>query len=184
MTFWIRANKISVIRFFLFRIWRPITSFLLSNLEALWYVFRRREAMRDLRRVRDEVIFVRDISFWYSQHEFEWKPDPAGGAIDFVSKPWVSVAKNSGDCDDMMAIALFVLKSKVDELHRASTYKTTGGGHAVVVARTGDAWTLITNQYVREGFASPQDAVKSWFGDETGFMYIYGVGAYFPLEGR
>jgi hypothetical protein len=180
MTFWIRANKISVIRFFIFRIWRPVTSFVLSNLEALRYLFHRKEALHDLTMIREQLHFIEDISFWYNQRHFTWRPDPAGGLIDFVSKPWVAVAKNHGDCDDMMAVARFVLKGNVDEMHRASCYSVDGGGHCVLVVRTGPEWTLVSNQHVKRGFADPQSAVRTFYGDKTGFVYIYGIGASFP----
>jgi hypothetical protein len=180
VSLWITVNRVPPIRFFLFRIWRPITSFLISNIEAIWYLRKRAASKEDLEEIRSHLVFVDDLAFWYSTRRFEWHPDPANGWVDFVSKPWVSVAKNYGDCDDMAAIAMHVLTGKVSEINRVSVYSTEGRGHAVVTAKEDGKWLLVTNQYVRRGFDSSNEAASYFYADKTGFIYTYGVGATFP----
>lgn len=176
MSLWIRANKRRAIRYFIFEIFHPLVNIVVSNIEALRYLFRRKLAKHDLLKIREELIFVEDIAFWYSQRNFEWKSDPLGGWLDFTSKPWVSVAKNHGDCDDMMAVAEFILRPSVDEGHRAFSYSYGGSGHAMYVVRTGAEWKLVSNQRVRGGFTDPQQAVRSFYGGDTAFTYIHDVG--------
>lgn len=173
---WIRVNRNPIVRFLIFRVWRSLTTFILSNLEALFYLRRRKAAIRELNKLRENLIFLNDLTFWYTQCKFTRSPDPASGKIDFVSKPWVSVARNFGDCDDMTAIAKYVLSPNIDEGFRVSVYDKSGTGHSIYVARTKSEWSIVSNQWVHMGYENINQAIYSVYKEETAFAYIYGKG--------
>ena len=180
MRLWARINKITVVRVFIYHMWRPLVNFVLSNLEALAYLGKRSSARSELKDIRDRLTIPTDLAFWYQNRNFEWRPDPWKGRIDYVSKPWVSVVRNKGDCDDMAEIARWVLHDKFDEFHLAHTYGSEGG-HVVCVLREEEQWYLVSNTQVRK-FPDPVSAVKSFYGDDTQFMYIRGIGCFWPGE--
>ena len=125
--------------FVFFRAVLPVWNWVASSLEALLYLRRRREALAVLRSLRD-LPDGHALSRWYESMGFVWRSDPLRGLLDFASRPWVSIARGRGDCDDMMLIAEFALEGRYDEGHRAFVYDAAGSGHALYVLRKGDRW--------------------------------------------
>jgi len=170
-----------MIYWLLYRIWRPIRDFVCGNLEAL-FQRGKNDALDDLDIIRSAVARTQNAQLlqkWYADRVFVWKSDPFKGRLDYVSKPWVSVARGYGDCDDMMAIAEYVLAPIRGEGHRASTYSEDGSGHAVYVFQNGFGlrWEMMSNQYHKGPFVSPEQAVRTCYGEDTSRMYIYGIGS-------
>jgi hypothetical protein len=169
---WLKILALPVIRSVFYRILFPVWSFVLSSLEALKYLRQRSESKQLLADMRDFFQTGKELADWYAVRNFQWVSDPWKGRLDFVSKAWVSVARNCGDCDDMMAIAEAVLKPHYDESHRVHVYSVTGRGHAVYILRKTTDWFLMSNQAFSGPFISLDLAVHEFYHADTYFAYV------------
>ncbi len=159
-----------------FRCWRPICNFILSSLEAPFWWSKRKDAQEVLKALRVEGT-PKTLLQWYQEVEFKWRQDPLKGFLDFSSKPWVSIARHAGDCDDMMVIAESVLKGRYSEVgYKASIKRDDGRGHAIYVVLSDDNWRVFSNTVSVSGFTSLADALKWFYGDRTIYAYAIGVG--------
>jgi hypothetical protein len=173
MTWWQKLfSKAPMTAHLFYRIVVPPWYWVASSIEALLHLRRRSAAVAILRSIRD-LPDGETLSRWYEASGFGWRPDPLHGLLDFASKPWVSVAKGYGDCDDMMLIAELALKRRYDEGHRCFTYTSDGGGHATYIVRAGALWYVMSNRR----FVGPFDCVKRasefFYGTRTAYSYVY-----------
>ena len=152
----------------IFRLW----NWVISNLEAVWWWRRGREARRIMPLLRESIESVYALAAWYKNKEFKWESDPWNGIFDYHSKPWVSVAKNYGDCDDMARLSAWILKDKYPEMRRVCVYSKSGNGHVIVMVRhLDDRWFRMSNQYVWP-FKSFEEGVQV-YDENTAFWYVY-----------
>ncbi len=158
--------------FVFFRAVLPIWNWVASSLEALFYLRRRREALAVLRSLRD-LPDGHALSHWYGSTGFAWRSDPLRGLLDFASRPWVSVSRGRGDCDDMMLIAEFALEGRYDEGRRCFVYDEGGRGHALYVVRKEDRWYAATNQGFHGPYDSATKAAECHYGPRTKWSYLY-----------
>ncbi len=131
------------------------------------YFFKRRKAIRELRRMREEFRGGDELSAWYKERKFQWKQDPWGGKLDYSSVPWVSVVLNYGDCDDMMRIAEYVVKHRYTESWRAYVSHKDGRWHAVYILRRGGEFWLASNQEFWGPYKTRDDAAKRFYLPEN-----------------
>ena len=158
--------------FIFFRAVVPLWNLIASSLEALFYLRRRPEALAVLRSLRG-MPDGHALSRWYDSAGFIWQSDPFHGFLDFASKPWVSVAKGHGDCDDMMLIAEFALEGRYDEGHRCFVYDSDGSGHALYILRQGDRWYAASNQSFLGPYDSATKAAECFYGPLTKWSYLH-----------
>jgi hypothetical protein len=158
--------------FVFFRAIVPAWNWVASSLEALFYLRRRREALAVLRSLRD-LPDGHALSRWYESTGFAWRSDLLRGLLDFASRPWVSVARGRGDCDDMMLVAECVLEPRYDDGRRCFVYDETGSGHALYVVRQGNRWYAASNQRFLGPFGSADEAAECHYGPRTRWSYIY-----------
>lgn len=161
--------------FVFFRFALPVWNFVLSNIYALWYIRDRRSAVRRLRDLRETVDGnPAELACWYSVVGFRWVADYWNGMLDFSQKPWVSVAKRTGDCDDMMTLAYYVLRRSHYRLHKGYTYSNDGCGHAllVLVDKASGAVSVMDNMRFVGVFDSIDDAMTSYYGVNTYYYYV------------
>jgi len=145
-----------------------------GSLETLFYLRRRRNAKTELQRMRDyikklpRILKPSRLEEWYKKREMTWRADPLGGWLDFTSKPWVTVTKNKGDCDDFAEIAWYALK---DDYDNASIIAIAAAGgkepHAVFVAGAGSAWIVMSNTDFLGQLDTRDKAIRRFFGDKT-----------------
>ncbi|MHC5054601.1 MAG: hypothetical protein ACYTKD_07780 [Planctomycetota bacterium] len=158
--------------FVLFRAIVPAWNWVASSLEALLYLRQRAQAHAVLRSLRD-LPDGHALSRWYESTGFAWRSDPLGGLLDFASRPWVSVARGRGDCDDMMVIAESVLKPRYDEGRRCFVYDEDARGHALYVVRQGDSWYAASNQSFLGPYGSAAEAAECFYGPRTKWSYLH-----------
>lgn len=164
--------KIPRLAWFFFRVLLPLWNVLWSNLEAIFHIHKRRVSINVLNALNFNLTSASPLAQWYHAKSFRWREDLFGGLLDFSSKPWVSVARNCGDCDDMMLIAEHVLQGKFDENHRCYVYASDGRSHAIYLVRAGMVWFVMSNQNLEGSFQSREAAVEHTFGEMTTFYYI------------
>ncbi|MDK1020047.1 MAG: hypothetical protein QGD90_00225 [Candidatus Hydrogenedentes bacterium] len=148
-------------RFWFLFLWPAIT-YPIGCGEALMHVGDRGEGEQRIEDARAEV----DASGTWPVAEW-WtdKQDPLGGWLDFASKPWVSAARGSGDCEDAMVLAEAILSGHVT--HRVYI-KNSAGWHAVLVWHTSDGWAVITNMVLLPRYYdTAEEAARGLFGDAT-----------------
>jgi len=89
-----------------------------------------------------------------SNRGFEWRRDPAGGMLDFVSEPWATWYKKTFDCDDAARLWLYCAQKKgvttgypgpccVSAVRLKWFQKP--GGHAVFIAPCSRGFTVFSN---------------------------------------
>lgn len=137
------------------------------------YFFKRRKAIRELRRMREEFRGGHELAAWYGERRFQWKQDPWGGRLDYSSVPWVSVVLNHGDCDDMMRIAEYVLQDRYTESWRAYVGHKNGEWHAVCILRRGGEFWLASNQQFTGPYKERDDAAKHFYLPENTVHIFY-----------
>lgn len=97
--------------------------------------------------------------------------------VDFVSFPWVTVARKRGDCDDFMALWENVLES-LGVTKKVSVRSTAGGGHAMLLfnPKESKTWYILSNTRVL-GADSQGDThrlIRLFYGkDKTACFIIY-----------
>ncbi len=169
-----KMNKL--LRFLVFYISKPIFSSVVAAIESLFLrmYYDRAKMIEGLEGLRESCRTAGDLEDWYEEVGFAWKGDPLGGALDYASRPWVSFARKSGDCDDMAALAEQVLKGKYPEVRRAQTNVSIRKGHVIVVMRDNeDKWWMMSNQNCKGSFPDAETAIRSYYGDRTSFFYVY-----------
>ena len=164
--------KIPGVAWFFFRVLLPIWNFVWSNLEAMCRLRKRATSVNAAKALRRDALSAVLLGKWYIDKNFTWEQDPLSGFLDFSSKPWVSIARNRGDCDDMMVFSEYVLKNEYDEGHKGFIYASDGRSHAVYLFRSGEEWFMMSNQFVQGPFSSRDDAIKITFGEKTAFSYV------------
>lgn len=137
------------------------------------YFFKRRKAVKELKRMRREFETGKDLAAWYKERGFQWKSDPWNGSLDYSSVPWVSVVLNHGDCDDMMRIAEYVLKRKYDESWRAYVGNKNGEWHVVYILRKGEKFWLASNQDFWGPYKTRDDAANRFYMPENTELIFY-----------
>lgn len=146
----------------------PVWSGAAGCVEAAMHLDDRAEGEQRIEDARAEV----DASGTWPVAEW-WadKQDPLGGWLDFASKPWVSAARGSGDCEDAMVLAEAILIGH--ETRRVFIEHGTGW-HAVLLWHTSDGWVLITNMVLLPRYYdTAEDAARSLFGDATEDIIIH-----------
>lgn len=165
-----------LLRFLVFYVSKPTFSAFVAAVESLLLRARydRAKMVKGVEELRESCDTGEDLEAWYEEVGFAWKEDPLGGVLDYASRPWVSFARKSGDCDDMATLAEYVLKGKYPEVRRAQTNVSLREGHLVVVMRDNDGkWWMMSNQNCKGSFPDAETAVRSYYGDRTNFFYIY-----------
>lgn len=147
-----------------------IRDWIIGSYQYVRYFFRRRKAIRELRKMRG-FFTGQHLAMWYRDRKFEWKQDPWGGKLDFSSVPWVSVVLNRGDCDDMMRIAEYVLKPQYNEGWRAYIGSTDEKWHAVYILRKGSGFWLASNQQFTGPYKDKDTAARRFYGDKTDLIF-------------
>lgn len=178
MNIGIRLLKASgILRFLLFRIFVPVWHWIISGLEAIYWSIKLGKRAEDYRKIFANIKggqpSPKELSEIYRTRRFSYKPDPARGMLDYSSRPWVSLFKNWGDCDDMARLAYEVL----DHEYAVEWIFLYGsrGGHAVTITRDdeGDYW-VNNNQYIDGPFAHKWDAIESGnFGEVPDLWVSY-----------
>ena len=111
------------------------------------------------------------LAAWYADRGFKWEQDPWGGKLDYSSVPWVSVVLNTGDCDDMMRVAEYVLKPHYNEAWRGFVGSTDGEWHAVYILRRGTEFWVASNQYFHGPFQDRDAAANQFYGNRTDLRF-------------
>lgn len=152
-------------RRFWFLVLLPIWSDSLGCLEALPRLDDRNEGQQRIAEVRAEVA---GAGTW---PVVEWWTDKEDGFLDFASKPWVSAARGSGDCDDAMVLAREILRGY--ETLRAYV-ETAQSWHAVLLWHAEEGWRVISNMVLLPWIALTPDAVADMiFGSDTLDVFIF-----------
>jgi hypothetical protein len=157
-----------------FRVVEPVWNFIVSNLEALRYIGRRSDAKQKLANLKGTIQRAEDMPLWYDMVDFRWSSDPMGGLIDFHSKPWVSVVKNRGDCDDMAYLSRYLLRDLYDRAILMTVWTAEGKGHAILIVHdedVPDVWIVMSNQHMHK-FTTYEAAVRFFYGDQTYWSYV------------
>lgn len=155
-------------RRFWFLFLMPIWSNTLSCMEALPRLDDRDEGQRRIEEVREEVA---ESGTWPFIDWWRGRQDPLNGYLDFASRPWVSAARGSGDCEDATVLAMFILQRY--ETLRASVVSTFGR-HSVLLWRTVDGWRVISNMILLPWVAlSPWAVADMIFGSDTISVFIF-----------
>lgn len=163
------------VAYIFFRAVLPVWNFVMGNLYALLYLPKYLKGKREWESIRDSIRKnPRELMLWYNLVGFKWKSDYWGGALDFSQKPWVSVIKRTGDCDDMMTLAHSLLQGGDYLLYKCYVYSKRGDGHAmlILVDRYEDEVYLMNNtNFVGMNFCTIEDAANSYFRADTYFWY-------------
>jgi hypothetical protein len=117
----------------------------------------------------------KDLSEWYDEQGYKWKPDPLRGIIDFESQTWVTITKKSGDCDDLARLSWDVLSTNPEYkvVARTYVYSVKGKGHVVVICQDQqDQWWLASNIYWVGPFDSMEAAAGHFYND-VGTLWFY-----------
>lgn len=151
----------------LFFIW-PLVSFSVGGCEALMHLddlSEGRQRIADVRATVDATGEWPKVAWW------SYREDPLGGLLDFASRPWVSAARGSGDCEDAMLLAEGILSGH--DTRRA--YVSRGGrGHSLLLWRNGSYWYIIDNMVCLPiAYDTPEEAGRDYYGDQTEVVIIY-----------
>jgi len=85
---------------------------LVAGTEGLFY--NKEDGLSQLETVREDVTSAEEMIVWYREAGFEYADDPLWGYLDYASDPWVTILKNSGDCDDMALLNWYILHDRYD----------------------------------------------------------------------
>ena len=103
---------------------------------------------------------------------FSWHKE----AVDFVSIPWVTVARKRGDCDDFMALWEAILKD-LGDTKKVSVRSKDGRGHAMLLFNPtgGTTWYILSNTTVRgvDALADTHRLIRLHYGENTDRFIIY-----------
>lgn len=171
MTLFLTLLMIPGFPFLFFRMVVPAWNFVLSNIEAVFYLRKRSAAKIKLTGLMNTITSITGLARWYEGVNFIWRADLP--ILDFSSKPWVSVARNKGDCDDMMMVARAILATKCDECRRAYLYATDGRSHAILCLRKGTLWYVMSNQRDIGAFRTLREATDYLYGSKTKYVFVY-----------
>lgn len=156
--------------FLWFRVLFRLFSFVVSTIEAMWWWRAGRPGRVELRSM-SEMHSVRQLVAWYERVGFAWTSDPWGGILDYWSRPWVTVVKRRGDCDDMATLAYHIFRGKFPVVRRYITYSRTGEGHVVLMIMDDVAnWVCVSNTKAYP-VIDLEAGVRSTYGDDTVFWY-------------
>lgn len=143
----------------------PIWSNTLSCVEALPHLQDMDEGRARIAEVRAEVDETGTWPF------VEWWTDKEDSFLDFASRPWVSAARGSGDCEDAMVLARVILQSY--ETLRVYV-ETSRGWHAALLWHTPAGWVVISNMVLLPWIAATAAGVAAMiFGSDTLDMIIF-----------
>lgn len=112
------------------------------------------------------------ISAKMADLNFRWTEDPIGGLLDFHQKPWVTVARGKGDCDDWAHVWKFLAKpyGKVDVFVAKGSGK---GWHMMTILDDGVNAFLFSNlRLLRTTSSSNKKALETTFYgyDKTSYV--------------
>lgn len=140
----------------------PVWNYSAGCIEASLHMDDREEGERRIAEVRAQVD---ETGTWPHVEWWTDAQDPLGGWLDFESRPWVSAARGSGDCEDAMALAEEILSGYVT---RRAYIRHAAGSHAALLWHTSDGWVVITNMVLLPRYYdTPEEAALSLFGDAT-----------------
>lgn len=172
MSLFIWLMKIPGLAWLFFRVLLPIWNFVWSNLEALCHLSKRRTSIDIVNALRLDTTSAALLGKWYTDKGFTWQQDPLSGFLDFSSKPWVSVARNRGDCDDMMVLSEYALEDEYEECHRCYVYSSDGGSHAICLLMQDSSWFVMSNQHLMGPFTTRDSAIRRYYHDKTAWFYV------------
>lgn len=103
---------------------------------------------------------------------FSWHKE----VVDFVSIPWVTVARKRGDCDDFMALWEEILKG-LGVTKKVSVRSKDGRGHAMLLFNpTGSkTWYILSNTRVlgADALADTHRLIRLHYGENTDCFITY-----------
>ena len=134
---------------------------ILSGMEGLFY--NKDEGKRQLAEMREDITTAEEMITWYWSIGFEYDEDPLWGLVDFMSKPWVTVQKNAGDCEDTAALTEYILRGRYEE-SGIMLVKDGSSGHAMFVYSECSYWWYIPNMHSTRGpYDTLEDVAESIF---------------------
>jgi len=117
---------------------------------------------------------AQDLTFWL-RSEFLYKGEPKGQ--DHWQKPYETVQKHSGDCEDFAFLVQNIMNDLLTRAYAVSIrYPNRKIGHAICIFKDKKGWSYFTNQYYKKVNAkSIDDLVDKEFPNTTyDFIYIGG----------
>jgi hypothetical protein len=146
----------------------PSCSAVVGCVESIWYLPQYEEGQARIEEVRAEVY---ETGTWPHVEWWSDRQDPLGGFFDFASRPWVSAARGSGDCDDAMVLAEEILRG----YHTLRVFvESSLGWHAALLWLTSNGWVVISNMVLLPWIAnSPAEVAAMIFGSDTINIFIF-----------
>ena len=143
-----------------------LTNWVLADNEASKYKDEETEARAELREFRAMAPQVFRIAAELRARGFHWAKEN----VDFVSYPWVTIARKRGDCDDFMSLWEGVLKY-AGKTKKVTVTSTEGGAHAMLlfVPTNGATMYILSNTRVlgQGGVEEWERLVKLFYGEKT-----------------
>jgi predicted transglutaminase-like cysteine proteinase len=146
-----------------------MTNWVQADAEALKYKDEEPQARAYLANLR-ALSSVRAVSIKMRDDGFHWRRE----ALDFISYPWVTIARKRGDCDDFVALWESVLKYKEGETKKVYV-SSPENAHAMLLYRTGRTLYLLSNLDVW-AVGDPgeeEELARAYYGDKTKTVVIY-----------
>ena len=147
-------------------------NWVLADNEASKYKDQEADARAYLKTLR-ETPNIYNVSQKMVTDGFKWHKE----AVDFISYPWVTIARKRGDCDDFMALWEAVFKYKGGKTERVSVTSTEGKGHAMLLffPPSSNIFYLLSNAKVLTQMAKgkEEEAIRLFYGDKTDCFIRY-----------
>lgn len=144
---------------------RKLTNWIPADNEASKYKDKEEASRAYLQELR-RAPTVYHVSTKIRADGFHWHKE----AVDFVSYPWVTIARKRGDCDDFMALWAAALKY-AGKTERVTVSSTGGGAHAMLLyVPTGSEMMYILSNTVVLGSSPVADwrkLVKLFYREKT-----------------
>jgi hypothetical protein len=153
-------------------VWSPLLAFVERKISPKLY----EQGKEKLVEAKARCNSVDEYMSYAQELSLHWTNDPLNGAIDFTSYPEITIAKCSGDCDDLARLAIEVLKDNYEEIYEVYCFSGLFDGHVMALFFDGHRWQLISNTVrIYEAFSRDgvfENAARAFHGGRLKFYHV------------
>ena len=137
---------------------------------SLGYLKKRKQAKREIEEARRTINTYPDLTAWYRAEKFVYRSE----SVDVTYRPWITVARRHGDCEDYAELAAEILDGKYKGMLRGACEAKGGICHAfLVIPIENKKWVAMSNTISTGPFDTKEEAAQYFYHKNTTHIWFW-----------
>lgn len=140
-----------------------------NTIVSLWYLKKRKQAKREIEEAKRTINTYSDLTAWYRAEKFVYRSE----SVDVTYRPWITVARRYGDCEDYAELAAEILGGKYKGMLRGACQAKGGICHAFLVIPIDNQWAVLSNTVYSGSYDTKEEAAQCFYHKDTTHVWFW-----------